>query len=366
MTDGATAGLTVRSAYLDVLETQRAELVAALEPVLSTADIDAAQRASARLSVRLDASPLSDATADAVDAGTHVEPAGGVRARNGAGWASALRLEGMPTQDIAAVEYRGVLAAQAAEPRLAAEFLTTPVTTLEQVHRHIVSGLLADEYVGGLRRTSRAVNDGAQGRAIFHAPPPAQLPALIAELGEWVAGAHTSVPPLAFAGVVHARILHWRPFEAGNGRVARCVSRIALRATAGDPWGVAVPEQRYVADPLRYMTEIAATIRRRTDLRPWNELTGEAIVEGLERVARARGRRPVDVDARTLRAVATFEPGVAIVLPDVAEAAGLDRLMALMQCNRLCWAGVLRRQAGSRGLLYHRPHRADVSDRAGA
>lgn len=358
--------LKVSSAYLDVLEGQRADLVEALAQVVSTDDIAAAQRLSARLSVRLDASPLTDATADAVDDGAVDVAPVDTRVHNGSGWASALRLEGIPTQDIAAAEYRGVRSAQAAEPRLAEAFLAAPLASLEQVHRHIVSGLVPDEHIGALRRTSRAVNDGAQGRAIFHAPPPAQLPGLLREFEAWLRATHASASPLAVAGVVHARLLHWRPFEAGNGRVARMASRLALRATGGDRWGVTVPERSYAADPLRYMREVAATIRRRTDMRPWIELTGEAIVGDLERVALTRGAMPADVDARALRAAVTFAAGATFTMPELAGAAGINRDAALVQCNRLCWAGVLRRDPGTRGLRYSLRRDAMVSDRAGA
>lgn len=359
-------GLAVTSAYLEVLEAQRADLITALEPVVSSDDIAVAHRTSARLSVRLDASPLSDATADEVDGGTRAVPGRGLQRRNGEGWAAALRLEGMPTQDIAAMEYRGVRAAQADEPRLAARFLDAPVETLERVHRDVMSGLVVDDRVGVLRRTSRAVHDGAQGRAIYHAPPPSRLPALLADLDGWVRGAHASVSPLALAGVVHARVLQWRPFEAGNGRIARLASRLVLRATGGDPWGLSTPERSYLADPLGYAKAIAATIRRRTDMRPWNELTAEAVVDGLERVARAHAIEPPDVDPDVFRAAITFTPRASVTLPELAGAARLDLDAARVQCNRLCWSGVLRRDPGTGGLRYELRRPAMVSDRAGS
>jgi len=356
--------LTLTSPYLDVLEVQRAALVGALAPVLTADDIEAAHRESARLSVRLDASPLEDETAAAVDRGEAPDqpiPGGD---RDGAGWASVLRLEGMPTQDIAALEYRGVRAAQADEAGLAAAFFDAPVATLARVQRHVVAGLIDDERLGALRSTTRAVHDGAQGRVIFHAPPPERLPDLLAELDAWVRTARTGHDPLVIAGVVHGRLLHWRPFEAGNGRVARLASRIALRASGGDPWGVAVPERVLVRDPLRYASEIAATIRRRTDLRPWNERAAEAVVAALEQDARRLRLAPEGVDARAMRACGTVAAGDTITVPQVAGAAGLGRGAALAQCNLLCWAGLLRRDMGTHGLRYVRTA-TDVSDRAG-
>ncbi len=355
--------LRVSSAYTGALETQRVALVEALTPVVTAEAMAEAQRESARLSVRLDASPLEDATADAVDRGE--APVTAVPAqRNGGGWATALRLDGMPTQDIAAVEYRGVLAAQAAETALAGGFFADPLGTLSTLQRHIAAGLLDDDLLGALRRTSRAVHDGAQGRAIFHAPAPDRLPELLAGLNAWVREAPGRHAPLEIAGVVHASVLHLRPFEAGNGRVARAASRIALRATGGDPWGVAVPERRYVRDPLRYVTEVAATIRRRTDLRPWNERTGEAVIDSLEALARDLGATPPAADARGLHTCAELAPGDAVTVPELAAAMGLGRAEALREANLLCWRGVLARDHGTHGLRYRRTSRR-VSHRAG-
>jgi hypothetical protein len=352
------------SPYLDALEVQRAALVDALSPVLTAGDIDAAHRESARLSVRLDASPLDDETAAAVDRGEGPDEPMRSGDRDGAGWASVLRLEGMPTQDIAAVEYRGVRAAQAEEAGLAAAFFDAPVATLARVQRHVAAGLVDDERLGALRSTSRAVHDGAQGRVIYHAPPPERLPDLLAELDAWVRTARAGHTPLVIAGVVHGRLLHWRPFEAGNGRVARLASRIVLRASGGDPWGVAVPERVLLRDPLGYASEIAATIRRRTDLRPWNERAAEAVVAGLEHVARRHRLAPEGVDARAVLACALIAAGDTITVPQVAGAAGLDRDAALAQCSLLCWTGLLRRDVGTHGLRYVRTG-VEVSDRAG-
>ena len=355
--------LRVSSLYTDVLEAQRAALIDALTPAVTPELAAAAQRESARLSVRLDASPLADATADAVDRGEAPVTAAPAQ-RNGGGWATALRLDGMPTQDIAAVEYRGVLAAQAAEAALAGAFFADPVGTLGALQRHIAAGLVDDHRLGALRRTSRAVHDGAQGRAIFHAPAPDRLPVLLAELDAWLRDALGRHAPLEIAGVVHAAVLHLRPFEAGNGRVARAASRVALRASAGDPWGLAVPERVYVQDPLRYVTEVAATIRRRTDLRPWNERTGEAIVDSLEATARELAAPAPAVEARTLHTCAELRPGDTVTVPELAGPGGLARAEALRQANLLCWRGMLRRDHGTHGLRYTRSP-AEVSHRAG-
>jgi hypothetical protein len=345
--------LSVSSFYVESLEAQRAALVAALEGHVDDAVIATAHRLSARLSVRLDASPLDDATADAVDRGD--ERAQVVAGTGGAtGWARALKLDGMPSQDIAAVEYHGVRMAQAAEPHDATTFFGAPGETLVRVQRRIAAGLLAEDRLGALRITSRAVHDGAQGMVIYHAPEPQRLPGLLSELDTWIRGARHVHSPLVIAGVVHLRLLHWQPFEAGNGRVARAASRVALRATSGDSWGLASPEQFYARDPLRYVSEVAATIRRRSDLRPWIERTAEAVVASLEVVARQIGVLPDTADVRGVRECAQLQPGETITVRDYAAATGSDRRSAIAQLIRLCWSGLLERDMGTRGLRYVR------------
>jgi hypothetical protein len=339
-----------------VLEQQRAELVAALEPHVDAELITRTQRIAARLSVRLDASPLDDATADAVDRGA-LPPAPAVADQtSGKGWAQVLRLDGMPTQDIAAAEYRGVRTAQRDEARLARELFTAPVATVMQLQRHIAAGLVAPDRLGALRVTSQAVHDSARGMVVFHAPDPQRLPALLDELDAWVRGARDRHSALVVAGVVHLRILQWYPFEAGNGRVARAASRVALRATSGDPWGIAVPEREYARDPMRYVAEVAATNRRRSDLRPWIERTAEAVVASLEAVARELGVPPDDVPARGVHECQRLTPGETITIREYAASLGHDSQSAIVQLNRLCWAGLLTRDVGTHGLRYVRPH----------
>jgi hypothetical protein len=383
--------LRVRSPYVEVLEAQRADLITALRPHVSDDLIASAQRLSARLSVRLDASPLDDATADTVDrellhgpdegegerqrAGGRGSEGEGERQRAGGrgsqgegerqtvavppdgggfGWARALKLDSMPTQEIAAVEYRRVRAALGEEAGLARTFFADPLSTLVRVHAHVAGGLVSEDRLGALRRTSRAVTDGAQGMVIFHAPEPQRLPVLLDGLDGWLRSARDRHTPLVIAGVVHLRLLAWHPFEAGNGRVARVASRVALRAAGGDPWGLAVPELIYVRDPLRYVTEVAATIRRRSDLTPWIERAGEAVVASLEACARKLGVESPSVSARGAHECERLEVGEQITAPQYATATECDRPTAMVEMNRLCWLGLLERDPGTHGLRYVR------------
>ncbi len=177
---GGCAALTVRIAWTDHLvalvgrtEAAAARLAAA-PPGARAALVADARRAAARLSVRMDASPLEDATADAVDArlaaGLPRRGGAGAGARCGGagadpsgGWGRALRLEGMATQEVAAVEYADLLSALAHEDEAAALLEDRPLAALALLHRHVVHGLVAEDVAARPRRTDQAVHDGAEG-----------------------------------------------------------------------------------------------------------------------------------------------------------------------------------------------------------
>src|SRR5688572_29304982 len=85
-----------------------------------------ARRETARFSARLDGSPLEDGTVVSVDAGDWQRPGTVAAVARAGGWAGALRLDGMATQDLAAVEYANLLAAYDEEPHLATRFFDEP------------------------------------------------------------------------------------------------------------------------------------------------------------------------------------------------------------------------------------------------
>ena len=326
-----------------------------------------ARREASRLSAKLDGSPLDDATADAVDAGTMPAmrperraaasgPAGGDRARaERAGWAHVLRIDVMATQDVAAVEYANLLACFDAERAIAPAFFDDPLGALGELHGHICDGLVDPETVGRPRRTAQAVHDGAQGRMIYRAPDPEVVPGLLDGLAAWLGTRSATLPTLVVAGVVHERLLEWQPYEAANGRLARAASRVVLRARGLDPQGVAVPERDLAVDPLAYYGEVAATIRRRGDLELWLERWSEAMLAALERAADALDPRPrPEPPARALAIAGRLVPGERITTAEYARRAGISLPTAREDLRRLASAGLLGPDPRTRGLRFHR------------
>lgn len=64
-------------------------------------------------------------------------------------------------------------------------------------------------------------------------------------------------PALVRAAVVHGELLVLRPFDAGNGAVARAVLRHLLTRDGVEPVGVVVPETAWTAQPMLHLSRAA-------------------------------------------------------------------------------------------------------------
>lgn len=350
--------------------------VATAPPAARAAEATAAQPAVARLSLLLDASPLTVETAAAVDARlarglAPLDDAAAARAGAQAGadvadfsgWARALRLDAMATQEVATLEYAGMRALVAAEADLAPRFLEAPVATLRAAHTLACAGLVDAEVRGRTRRTDQAVLDGGQGKVLYHLVDPGRLPGLLAAFDRWVTTASATMPALVVAGAVHGLLLAWGPFEAANGRIARTAARLVLRARGTDPAGLGVTERFLAADRFGYYAEVAATLRRRGDLALWLERVGEATAEALEDVA-DRLVPPVERPEPPERAravLAVIAPGDALTLRDYALRAGVSLATARVELAALRAAGLVRVEPHSRGLRVRRPEATGVT-----
>lgn len=332
--------------------------LAGAEPERRAAVAAGARRESAKLSARLDASPLEDTTADLVDErqGKGLPPVEVAEADHAAGgWATALRLEGMPSQDIAAVEYANLLACFDVERELAERLYDDPLAVLSTLQETICKGLVGAGVAGRLRRTEQAVHDGAQGQVLYTPPPPERVGGLLDALAAWLGQRSVRYPALVVAGAVHERILEWQPFEAANGRTARAAGRLVLRASGLDPHGLAVTERWLAADPLGYHREVAATIRRRGDLGPWLERFGEATCAALDAAAEALQPSPtLHPPARAARYAEGLVAGQSVTLADYARVLGVPMPVARAELEALARTGQVRLEPGSRGLRYRR------------
>ena len=265
------------------------------------------------------------------------------------GWARALRLDSLPSQDIAAVEYANLVGLSEHEPRLARRVLDAPLEVLVEVHGHVCDGLVAPEAIGRPRRSEQDVHDGAQGQVIYRGAAAETLPDRLAALAAWLVRNSDDEPALVVAGVVHERLLEWQPFEAANGRVARATARLVRRARGLDPDGAATPEPELAADALGYAREVGATVRRRGDLTRWLERDAEVTVRALEdAVDAAWGTAPPAAPPHAVSLAAELGPDFTVT--EYADAAGLSRDAARADLEALERARVIRPEPGTGGL----------------
>lgn len=335
--------------------------LAATDPDRRAALVEPARREAAFLSARLDGSPLTPETAARVDGGEVPHLTHHSEADMGVGWARALKLDRLETQEVAAVEYANLRAVVAHEEALAERCLAEPLDVLRHLHGIICQGLVDPAVVGRWRRTEQAVHEGGQGSVIYNAPAAELVEGAMADLVDWIRRRTLVLPPVITMGVVHERLLEIHPFEAGNGRVARAFARLVglgLRngGAAIDPHGVAVPERQLWADATGYYAEVAATMRRQGDLSRWLERHTGATARALEVAADALDPRPAPgLPERGRPVVAKLLPGRSTNLKAYAKDAGVDLRTARQDLAAFARAGVLVEVPGGGGLSFQRP-----------
>ena len=294
-----------------------------------------AVRHQARLSAMLDGSPLREETADNVDqaaAGglappeSTPEPAPDALPDAAGGWSAALRIDRLPTQDVAAREYANLLACAEVESEVAGSFFDRPLHAMTKLHVVICAGLVAADMAARFRQTERAIHDGAQGQILWAAPRPDRIPAMMDGLLDWLGGQSADRPALVVAAIAHERILEWQPFEAANGRLARSVARVIRRARGLDPFGLAVPERYWQSQTMAYHREVAATMRRRGDLTRWIDRIAHSETVALEAVVDSMAALPVEQPPPDLtELLASVGAGATLTIPETAAHLGVSR-----------------------------------------
>jgi len=223
------------------------------------------------------------------------------------------------------------------------------------LHARLSAGLVADERIGALRRGPRIVHDSSIGRIIHFPTEPQHLDAAWEGLLRSLA-AHGS--PLARSssavrsGVLHLELLRHHPFDAANGRLARCAARLVLAADELID-DVVSPEVVLAEDPLGYLDGVAASTRR-GDATAWVERWVESIGEALLR-ARATLRTllpalPAIRISGALDGLIVDTPTEALTIADLAQHLGVGSVEARARASTLVVAGELRRVIGSGGL----------------
>jgi hypothetical protein len=267
-------------------------------------------------------------------------------------WLDALRVFADPSDDqVRALEVTGAAAALASDD-LATSLVDVPRPTLTELHRRLTRGLVADDRVGVLRLGDLSVQDGSVGRVIFFTTAPDAIRTDLDRLLGWLVAAADREHPVVVSGIVQLELLRIHPFDAANGRLARCAARLLLRRGGLDPDGLAAPEPLLARDALGYHEEVAGTLRRRDPTR-WLERWAEAVADGLRDSARQLGLVGDPPPAAAARFLADLaDPGFTVA--DHRDATGLDPEAAKRELTAMLDAGLVERVPGANGLRYVR------------
>lgn len=303
--------------------------------------------AAALATLRLDGSPLE--SLPSLERVTGQAPPTTATPRRGT-WLDAMRaLDDEPDERLQALEVLGVRAGFGSDD-LARRLRAGEQAALEELHRRLTHGLVADERVGRLREIEQAVHDASTGRILYFTTDPARIADELGRLSAWLDAEAPRVHAVVASGMLHLEVLRIHPFDAANGRLARAAARLVLRAGGLDPDGLACPEPELARDPLGYYTEVASTARRR-DATIWLERWAEAVAAGLRTSAAELGLLPAHVPEAAARFLAGLDDDV-FTVADYREASGQPAQPAQQELRELLAAGRIARVPGSRGLRF--------------
>ena len=97
---------------------------------------------------------------------------------------------------------------------------------MREIHRRVLQGQGALLTPGEYRRGENRVG-GSDGDIIFTTPPSGDVPVLMRALSDWLGGDMSTAAPIR-AAVAHLEFVAIHPFNNGNGRTARALSRLLL------------------------------------------------------------------------------------------------------------------------------------------
>ena len=166
---------------------------------------------------------------------------------------------------------------------------------IKEVHGIASKGLGSEEsehfkprHEGEWRDGTAVVADRVTGTVFHRAPPPGDVPGLIAGLCEWVTKVEArpgEYPPAVIAANVHYAITDIHPFADVNGRAARLLTVALLMRHDQVPQHIFSFERYYAEDREAYYDALRSVRRRTLNMETWLEYFLRGLADEYERVA---------------------------------------------------------------------------------
>ena len=147
----------------------------------------------------------------------------------------------------------------------------------------------------GYRTSDSLIYNQSRTELVYVPPESGQVPALLADLLDWLSGAWATLPAVVLAGICQQELLLIRPFERGNGPLARLAADVVLWRKGCSLCGYALAETELARDPVAYEYATQAThagaYSNPSDFTSWLEFYANVL-------AVAAGDMAVQVQAR--------------------------------------------------------------------
>jgi Fic family protein len=132
---------------------------------------------------------------------------------------------------------------------------------MREIHRRVLWGQSPLLTPGEYRRGENRVVD-ADGSTIFTTPPSGDVPSLMDELGKWLTNQSGSLDAPTAAALAHLEFVAIHPFNYGNGRTARAISRLILARHGYAFDGLVSLDAQLDLDRAAYFAAIRAAVGR--------------------------------------------------------------------------------------------------------
>jgi Fic family protein len=195
--------------------------------------------------------------------------------------------------------------------RLAEQIVPLSEEEIQKIHGLVFDGRLrATPY----RSQQNVIRDSGSGRIVYLPPEPQDVPALMADLTEWVNREISArqLPIPLIAGLAHYQFATIHPYLDGNGRTARLLATLILRRTGFGLQGIYSLDEHYAKDLGAYYAALTVGShnyymgRAEADLTPFLTYFCEGMAEAFSAISRAVDRTaesPGEWQAAQLRAL---------------------------------------------------------------
>ena len=172
-----------------------------------------------------------------------------------------------------------------------------PVTEglIREIHQRLVKGVRGGAAQPGSYRTIQNFVANSRTREVIYTPPsPAEVPALMRELVEWLR-ADTDIHPVLVAGIAQFQLVHIHPFVDGNGRASRLLSTLCLYRSGYDFKRLFTLSEFYDRDRGAFYAALQRVREQGMDLTGWLQFFVVGLAAQMEEV-KARGTAAIRRD----------------------------------------------------------------------